>query len=50
MKSNSPEYQDYVQQQIARGVDLGFDTTSDEPDHIAGWPSDYTDVETMLPV
>lgn len=50
MKSNSSEYQDYVHQQIARGVDLGFDTTSDEPDHIAGWPSDYTDVETMLPV
>lgn len=49
MKSSSPEYRDYVHQQVARGVDLGFDTTSKEPDRIGGWPSDYTDVETMLP-
>lgn len=50
MKSGSPDYQEYVHEQIARGVDLGFDESSVEPDHIVRWPSDYTNIETMLPV
>lgn len=50
MRGNSPEYQDYVHEQMIRGVNLGFDVASVDPDHILDWPTDYTNVEAMLPV